>query len=205
MSGRRGNVLRVNVVERVSYARYVDLAAASARRLEYVAGVVRAMAGGTLEHARLSVSVSTALSVALRGRPCVVLSADARVRIRAADRATYPDVSVVCGRLETDADDELSVVNPKIIVEVTSDTTESDDRTEKFADYRRLPSLAEYVLVSQRARRIEVYRRDGRRWTLEEYGPGQSARLESVGVELSVDAIYFDPLGEPDAGAPPTA
>ncbi len=180
--------------ERVSYARYVELANASETRLEYVAGVVLAMAGGTIEHARLTMSVGTALSNALRGKPCVVLSADARVRIRAADRATYPDVSVVCGRIDRDPDDALSVVNPKVLVEITSESTESSDRTEKFAEYRRLASLAEYVLVSQRARRIEVYRRDGRRWTLDEYGPGESARLESLDVSISVDAVYFDPL-----------
>ncbi len=181
-------------LERVSYARYVELAAASATRLEYVGGVVFAMAGGTIEHARLTMSVGTALSNALRGKPCVVLSPDARVRIRGADRATYPDVSVVCGRIDRDADDALSVVNPKVVVEVTSDSTESADRTEKFADYRRLPSLSEYVLVSQRARRIEVYRRDGERWTLEEFGPGERARLESLDGELAVDDVYFDPL-----------
>lgn len=181
-------------VQRVSYARYVELASASETRLEYVGGVVLAMAGGTIEHARLSMSVGAALSNVLRGKPCIVLSADARVRIRAADRATYPDVTVVCGRMDVDPDDKLSVVNPKVIVEVTSDSTEADDRTEKFADYRRLPSLTEYVLVSQRARRIEVYRRDGRRWTLEEYGPGERARLESLDVEIAVDDVYFDPL-----------
>lgn len=116
------------------------------------------------------------------------------MRIRAADRATYPDLSVVCGRIETDPDDALSVVSPKVLIEVTSASTETADRTETFADYRRLPSLAEYVLVAQAARRIEVYRRDGKRWTMEEYGAGESAKLESLGVEISVDDVYFDPL-----------
>lgn len=180
--------------ERVSYARYVELAAASERKLEYVGGMVLAMAGGTLEHARLTSAMTITLGKALTGRPCVVLSSDARVRIRAADRATYPDLSVVCGRIETDPDDALLVVSPKVLIEVTSASTETADRTETFADYRRLPSLAEYVLVAQAARRIEVYRRDGKRWTMEEYGAGESAKLESLGVEISVDDVYFDPL-----------
>jgi Uma2 family endonuclease len=185
--------------QRVTYARYVAMAEASETKLEYEAGVVRAMAGGTIEHGRLMVSVSTALSNALRGKPCVVLSSDVRVRVRAADRATYPDVTVVCGRIEHDADDELAVINPKVIVEVSSATTELSDRTDKFADYRRLPSLAEYVLVSQRSARIEVYRRDGKRWTLDEYGKAEHAKLESLGIEIDVDAVYFDPLASPPA------
>ena len=185
--------------QRVTYARYVAMAEASETKLEYEAGVVRAMAGGTIEHGRLMVSVSTALSNALRGKPWVVLSSDVRVRARAADRATYPDVTVVCGRIEHDADDELAVTNPKVIVEVSSATTELSDRTDKFADYRRLPSLAEYVLVSQRSARIEVYRRDGKRWTLDEYGKGEQAKLESLGVEIDVDTVYFDPLAIPPA------
>ncbi|GAB4205364.1 MAG: hypothetical protein OHK0013_21160 [Sandaracinaceae bacterium] len=107
--------------------------------------------------------MTIALGRALAGKPCVVLSSGARVRIRAADRATYPDVSVACGKLEHDPDDPLSLVNPTVLVEVTSPSSERHDRTEKFSDYRRIPSLAEYVVVHQARRCIEVYRRDGRR------------------------------------------
>lgn len=180
--------------KRVSYAEYVALAEASEVKLEYVQGSIVAMAGGTLEHARLCMAVGAALTTALRGRPCVVLSSDARVRIRAADRATYPDVSVACGKLERDPDDALSLVNPMVLVEVTSPSSEEGDRTEKFSDYRRLSSLQEYVVVHGRSRCIEVYRREGRRWVMDEYGPGEHARLESLDVALDVDAVYLDPL-----------
>ncbi len=180
--------------KRASYAEYVMLAEASDTKLEYVQGTIVAMSGGTIAHARLCVAVSTALSNALRGRPCVVLSADARVRIRAADCATYPDVTVACGSIEHDPDDHLSLVNPTLVVEVTSPSSEKHDRGVKFADYRRLSSLREYVVVYQARKCVEVYRRDGRRWVMEEYGVGQAARLESLGVELDVDGIYFDPL-----------
>jgi Uma2 family endonuclease len=80
-----------------------------------------------------------------------------------------------------------------VLVEVLSEGTERDDRGEKFAHYRQLPSLQEYVLVSQDVRRIEVFRRTGEGWMFVEAGPGQSIELPSIGVRLSVDAVYFDP------------
>lgn len=180
---------------RATYAQYLALELSSDTRHEYVAGVIVAMAGGTIEHGRLASRLGALLSNALSGRPCVVLAADVRVRIRAADRATYPDLHVVCGPLERDPDDSNAVVNPVVIVEILSDSTSESDRGDKFADYRRLSSLKEYVLVSQRERRVDVYRRDGRRWVLDEQGPGQQVTLESVSVGVAVDDIYTDGLG----------
>lgn len=178
------------------YAEYLALEARSSElRHEYVAGEVLAMSGGTIEHGRLISRFSALLSRALEGRPCVVLPSDVRVRVRAADRATYPDLQIVCGALVRDDEDRDAVVNPVVIVEVLSDSTAESDRGDKFADYRRLRSLREYVLVSQRARRIDVYRRDGRRWVLEEVGPGERVRLESIDAELALDDAYVDALG----------
>ena len=107
------------------------------------------MAGGTPEHGRLAAALAGELRGKLRGRPCAVFSSDVRIRIAATDRTTYPDLSVVCGKRETAADDPDALVNPIVIVEVLSDSTEADDRGAKFAHYRRLESLREYVLVSQ--------------------------------------------------------
>lgn len=173
---------------------YVAAERVAAVKHEYLRGQVWAMAGGTVEHGRLAVAVSTALSLALRGRPCVVLSSDARVRIDETDRSTYPDVIVVCGARLTAADDPDAIVNPVVIVEVLFDSTEADDRGEKFAHYRRLASLQEYVLVAQRAKRIEVFRRDGDRWALFEAAGGETVELTSIGASLVVDDIYFDPV-----------
>jgi Uma2 family endonuclease len=179
---------------RATYAEYVAIANDSAVKYEYVSGEIVAMAGGTIAHARLISRVSSALDRALDGKPYIVLPSDMRVRIRAADRATYPDV-VVCGQPEQDADDDHAVVNPTVIVEVLSDSSSDSDRTDKFAAYRRIVSLREYVLVAQRERRIEVYRRDGRRWVLDEYGAGERLLLESMAVELAVDELYVDRVG----------
>ncbi len=180
---------------RVTYAEYLELEAGSDVRHEYVAGEVLAMAGGSVEHGRLISRLGAVLSRTLDGRPCVVLPADVRVRIRASDRATYPDLHVVCSEIERDPDDDHAVVNPTVIIEVLSDTTAAADRGDTFADYRRLRSLREYVLVSQRERRIDVYRRDGRRWHLDEYGSGERVAFESIAVELAVDDVYVDGLG----------
>jgi len=180
---------------RASYAEYLAIANDSDVKYEYVAGEIVAMAGGTVEHARLIARASGLLDRALEGRPCIVLPSDMRVRIRAADRATYPDLHVICGEPERDPDDDHAIVNPTVIVEVLSASSDQSDRTEKFAAYRRLSSLREYVLVAQRERRIEVYRRDGRRWQLEEFRSGEQLRLESISVELGVDDMYVDRIG----------
>ncbi len=176
------------------YEEYLAAERSAGLKHEYLRGHVWAMAGGTVEHGRLAAAFITALSVELRGRPCVVLSSDVRVRIQATDRATYPDLSVVCGKRETASEDPDGIVNPTVVVEVLSDSTEADDRGEKFAHYRTLASLKEYVLVAQRAQRIEVFRRDGDHWSYLEAGPGSTIRLESIGATLSVDEIYRDPL-----------
>jgi Uma2 family endonuclease len=184
----------------MTYVEYLDLERASEVKHEYLRGEVFAMAGGTPEHSRLAANVIGELRSALRDRPCVVFTSDARIRIEATDRATYPDVSVVCDRIEPAADDPDAITNPVVIVEVLSDATEADDRGEKFAHYRRLPSLREYVLVSQRAARIEVYRRQAdQRWMLTEAGPGQTVALESIGAALAVDEVYRDPLARREA------
>lgn len=185
-------------VARMSYSEYLALEVSGGAKHEYVNGEVFAMAGGTIAHGALTVAIGTALSNALRGRSCRVLSSDVRVRVKATGIATYPDVSVVCTKLEVDPDDEHGVLNPSLIVEVLSDSSEAYDRGAKAAHYRRIPSLREYVLVSQREPLIEVYRRNERgNWELvAEARQSERAELTSCGepISLDVDAIYRDPL-----------
>lgn len=180
----------------MSYADYLAAEAASDIRHEYLRGGVYAMAGGTPTHARLAMATGVALSNALAGRPCSMFGSDLRVRIPATDLSTYPDITVVCGTLEHADIDPDAATNPILIVEVLSDSTEAYDRGQKFAHYRQLPSLREYVLVSQHEARLEAYYKnaDGA-WVLDEAGPGQVLMLRSLaGVRLDVDSIYRDPL-----------
>jgi len=182
----------------MSYAEYVAFDAASETKHEYVNGEVYARAGETISHGGLAAAVGATLSNALRERACRVLSSDVRVRIKETGMAAYPDVTVVCKAIEVDLDDLQGLLNPTLIVEVLSDSTEAYDRGAKAAHYRRIPSLQEYVLVSQRESLIEVHRRNERgRWELvSEARATERAELASCGepIWLDVDAIYRDPL-----------
>src|SRR5215212_185514 len=119
---------RPQPVGRMSYAEYLAAENKTDVRHEWLRGEVFAMAGGTPEHAALAAAVIAALSAALRDRPCRVFSADARVRVLATGLSTYSDVTVVCGRLETDPEDANAIINPVLLIEVLSDSTEAYDR-----------------------------------------------------------------------------
>lgn len=179
----------------MTYNDYLSAESTAPIRHEYLAGRVLAMAGGTPQHAGLAMSVGAALSQGLRGKSCRVFSSDLRVRVQATDLSTYPDVTVVCGRVECASDDSDAVVNPIVLVEVLSASSEAWDRGDKFAHYRRVRSLREYLLVSQDEARLELFRKnEAGHWEMHEARPGGSIELRSIGVTLDVDEIYRDPL-----------
>jgi Uma2 family endonuclease len=189
-------------ITRMSYAEYLEREARSEARHEFLGGDVYAMAGGTPEHGALAIAFASELRAALRGKPCRVFSSDVRVSVPATGLSTYPDLSVVCGRLETHPEDPNAVTNPIVLIEVLSDSTEAHDRGAKAAHYRKLTSLREYVMVSQHEPRIEIMRRSERGvWELHGAGAGESIELASLGVRLSVDAVYEDPLAPATATA----
>jgi Uma2 family endonuclease len=190
--------MQAHDAQAMTYAEYLARERASATKHEYVNGRVYAMAGGTPEHARLAGAVLGELRAALRGKPCAAFTADLRVHVVATRRSTYPDATVVCGKLERAADDDDAVTNPTVLVEVLSESTESADRGEKWSHYQRIPSLREYVLVSQNTPKIEVFSRDHEQpelWHYREYGEGAGARVPSLEVTIEVDAVYANPLG----------
>ena len=186
------------MVPYVSYAEFVANEEKSSTKHEWLDGVVYDMAGGTPDHSRLVLRVGSALLTQLRGKPCGAYSPNLGIRVLATGLLTYPDASVVCGSLERDPENRNAVTNPRVIVEVLSDSTEAYDRGEKFAHYRRIPSLAEYILVSQKEPRIEVWRRNvAGKWELaEEALAGQTAHLASIECARSVAEVYTDPLAE---------
>jgi Uma2 family endonuclease len=126
---------------------------------EFFEGRIFAMAGGTPEHGALAVRVATALSNRLRGKRCNVYSSDTPVRVVATGLDTYPDVSVVCSSEQRDREDRLALVNPIVLVEVLSPSTEAYDRGDKLEHYRRIPTLEEVVLVAWNQPAIDVWRR----------------------------------------------
>jgi Uma2 family endonuclease len=179
-------------LHRHSFADYLALEEASNTKHEYLKGEIYGMAGGTPEHAALSVAVSSALLAQLRHGPCRVFSSDLRVRVLATGLATYPDVTVVCGELERDPESPTTVVNPRAVVEVLSDGTEAYDRGEKLEQYRRIPSLAAVVLVSHRVPSIELWERTSdENWRRREFGRGQVADIEALPARLVLDEVYL--------------
>ena len=170
---------------------YLAFERGSDTRHEYVDGEIFAMSGATYEHSLLASNIVRALGNALVDRPCDVHGSDMKIRVVATNRFFYADVSVVCG--PPDFGDEVrdSVLNPKVIVEILSDSTERYDRGEKFAHYRRIASLKEYVLVSQKEPLVEQFsRQDDGAWLYRALGPGERLGLTSVECSIPLDRIY---------------
>lgn len=179
----------------MTLAEYAAAELAPETKHEYVRGEIYTMARGTLEHAALAAALARELGNALSNKPCRVFSADARVRIEATETSTYPDLSVVCGELLRAPGDLHSLLNPLVLCEVLSDSTEAYDRGAKASHYRHIPSLREYVLVSQSEQRVEVQRRNAAgTWEIHEFGLTDDVALESLGVKFSVSSLYRDPL-----------
>lgn len=189
----------------LSHAQYLDLEAQSPVRHELVNGEVFEMAGGTPAHGALAAALVGDLRAGLRAKPCRVFSSDVRVLVKETGLATYPDLSVVCGSLETAEGDPDAIVNPVLLAEVLSPSTEAWDRGGKAAHYRRIPSLREILFVSPEGR-LEVQRRSERGvWELVEARVGERLELQSVGVVLDVAELFRDPLGASPAQARPVA
>ena len=184
----------VRRIHKYTYAAYLEHESSSNVKHEFLDGEIYAMAGGTVEHAVIAMNIGAALSLLLRGRTCVVANSDLKVRVLATGLATYPDVTVICGPIERDPLSRDVVLNPTLVVEVTSDSTEDWDRGEKLDQYKQIPSLRECVLVSHRERRIEVVSRAGAgeaSWkTNAAAGPGATIELPSVDCVLAIDDVY---------------
>ncbi len=175
----------------LSEQEYLEFERASSEKHEYADGEIFAMSGGTFEHSAVITNILGEARSALTDRRCRVLESNMRLKVPATKRYVYPDASIVCGRPEFTDDTRDTLLNPRLIVEVLSDSTEAYDRGDKFAGYRSIPSVQEYVLASHKQPRIEVFTRqpDGS-WTLRIYGPGERAVLASVECSIEVDKIY---------------
>jgi Uma2 family endonuclease len=176
---------------RYTWEQYLALERSSNVKHEFFDGEIFAMAGGSPEHAALQAAVVGDLRVQLLGKPCRPYTSDLRIRVLSTGLGAYPDVSVVCGNAEYDPEARDVVVNPTVLVEVLSDSTEAYDRGDKFESYKRIPSLKEYALVSSRERLIEVFRRsETEAWIRSEARSKARAQLSSIGCELDVDRVY---------------
>jgi Uma2 family endonuclease len=187
----------LNVGTQLQYADYLALEASSNVKHEFLGGQIYAMAGGTPDHTALAAAASGLLFGQLRGGNCRAYDANLRVRTPSG-LSTYPDVTVICGPSERHEDDPQAVTNPALIIEVLSRSTEDYDEGDKFAHYKTITSLKQYVLVSHRDRSLKVWTRENdNRWRSAIVREGAPAEL-LVGARLDVHELY-EAASEPRA------
>jgi Uma2 family endonuclease len=181
-------------------AEYLAAERASPTKHEFFDGEIFAMAGASFEHNKIVGNLVGELRSALRHRPCDVTPSDLRVKVPATGLYTYPDVTVLCGDPLFEDDGRDTLLNPTVLVEVLSESTEGYDRGKKFRNYRSIATFREYVLVAQDGVAVERYTRgDDGVWSLHESGAGERLVLASIGCEIAVDEIYLKVF--PAAGA----
>lgn len=171
---------------------YLTLEREAAARSEYYEGKLYALAGASRNHSVIVPNVTYQLVGQLKGRPCRVFSGDMRVKVSASGLYTYPDLTVVCGQPHFDDAHEDTLLNPTVIFEVLSPSTEAYDRGEKFAQYRRLASLTDYLLLAQDIARIEHFtRQPDESWVFaESSGLDAVVMIASIGCHLSLAEVY---------------
>lgn len=187
-----------HLARRASLGEYLTLEESSEVKHEYLNGEIVAMTGASPRHNQIASNVTAALSSALARSPCRVLGSDQRVRVESTGAYTYPDLSVVCGEPRFGTDRPASLLNPLLVVEVLSPSTEDHDRGAKLAHYRRLESIREVVLIEPNEHRVEVYRRlETGNWLITDVVSG-SVELESVTATLALDVVYAKTEGLPN-------
>ncbi|WP_437682556.1 Uma2 family endonuclease [Sorangium sp. So ce131] len=177
-------------MQNMSAADYLAWERSQPEKHEYHLGEVFAMAGGSPRHNFLSGAMIAELRAAVRGKGCHVLTSDQRISAEQGQRYVYADAVVVCGPLEMEPGASDVLTNPRVLVEVLSQSTEPYDRGKKWAEYQRIVSLTDYVLVAQASVRIEHYRReaDGS-WRYRVLEAGDTLTLAN-GAAVSIDAVY---------------
>jgi len=175
----------------ISLEEYFKLDETGECKHEYYQGVVYALAGASENHNLIVAAVLSNLYNQLDGKPCRPYPGDFRLKIEAMNLYAYPDLSVICGDTQQADGRRDTFVNPTVLIEVISDSTEAYDRGKKTEFYRTIPSLKEYLLIDQHRPHIERYRRHGHDWLFSEYSAlDEEVALESIGCKLSLAAVY---------------
>lgn len=179
-------------LHRYTYADYVALEGLSTGKHEFLDGEIYALTGGCEEHSALTAEMVRVLGNAVGDRPCRVHTSDLRIYVEAVGLATFPDGSVICGPMQQhDPSPTATALNPMILVEVTSDSSEDYDTGPKLGYYETIPTLREYVVVSHRERRIAVHSRGADdAWITRVAIRGGRVEVSSLSAELTVDEIY---------------
>lgn len=190
-------------VKRLSPSEYLAFERASRTKHEFVDGEVFAMAGGSAAHNLIAVNLASELRNALKDGPCRVFSSDMRVLCPTGLR-TYPDVSVCCGEPQYEDDQQDTLLNPLVVIEVLSPSTEKYDRVKNFEHYRSIPSLREFAVVASDRQVVEHYARqaDAAHWLLTiTQSSRNSVRFPALNREIQIAEIYSK-VDLPAAGPP---
>ena len=177
-----------------SFEDYVEIAERAEQRLEYWEGAILDMTGGSPRHSAICSNITRILGVQLRGKPCRPFDSNLRVRSLRANRSTYADVTVVCGSIERDPADKTrqTVLNPSVLIEVLSPSTETDDRGSKLSTYKLIESVRAVVLVAQIGTEIILHTRgSGEAWPVTTHSSG-SVRLAAIDCQLPIHEVYED-------------
>jgi Uma2 family endonuclease len=156
--------------KRYSIAEYLEMEKEADQKHEYYQGELFAMSGAKVQHNIIVSNLLTGLGIKLKGSSCRPFNSDQRIHIPQNTLFTYPDISIICGEINTLDNDKWNVLNPSVIIEVLSPSTRNYDRGEKFKLYRDIPTLKEYILADSESVRIEIFRLNERNhWELDEY------------------------------------
>jgi len=181
---------------------YLALEREADHKSEFVNGRIYAMSGASFPHNLIVLNLGAEIRALLRGGPCSVVVSELRVKSAWTEMYTYPDVVALCEPPELEDEHLDTLLNPAVIVEVLSQSTEGYDRGEKFAHYRKIESLREYILVAQDKVRIEQYVRHGEHWILSEISdPEGVLRIETLGCEIALRDVYQGVKLAPGANA----
>lgn len=172
-------------------AAYLAWEAEQTERNEYIAGEVFAVVGVRQAHNIATLNLAMALRSQLKGSPCRVFIESVKTRVEAADCFFYTDLAVTCDPRDRATPDYIS--HPSLVVEVLSEATAAYDRGKKFAAYRKLESLQEYLLVDLDSRRLELIRRNPENhWVLYDYGAGERIEFTTLNISIPVDLVFED-------------
>ena len=179
-------------VHRLTEIEYLDLERSLESKNEFFDGTMFAMLGGTPLHSQIATNLAAEFRNHFKGKRCVPYNSDLRLKVEATGLFTYPDLSVVCGPLQFAPGTDHTVVNPTLIIEVLSDSTEAYDRGKKFENYRQMPALREYLLVSQKEPRIEQFvRQENEQWLLREAAGWEATlALPSLEIKISLAEVF---------------
>ncbi len=171
---------------------YLKIERAAKTKSEYFNGEMFAMAGATRNHQVICDNLIFSLKNQFKNKPCIAFGSDLRIKVNKSGLYTYPDISALCGKELFDDANKDTLTNPQLIIEVLSDSTEAYDRGKKFALYRQIEPLKEYVLVSQSNKKIEKFEKnDTGFWTLSETNSDNDILyLSVIGCQLSVEEVY---------------